>query len=120
MNNGIVMYMRKDLDQNRNMDSSYAVDELAKYIMTSDDQTYKMQLPNAGTAIIEHLGGGNFGVKVQDYRWNPDSLAIVPAQIIPDERIYRADQIIQLKGALEQHLIETAIQNIADENEAKN
>jgi len=120
MTNGIVMYIRKDLDQNRNMDSSYAVDELAKYIMTSDDQTYKMQLPNAGTAIIEHLGGGNFGVKVQDYRWNSDSLAIVPAQIIPDERIYRADQIIQLKGALEQHLIETAIQNIADENEAKN
>jgi hypothetical protein len=120
MSNGIVMYMRKDLDQNRNMDSSYAVDQLAKYIMTSDDQTYKMQLPNAGTAIIEHLGGGSFGVKVQDYRWNSDSLAIVPAQIIPDERIYRADQIIQLKAALEQHLIETAIQNIADENEAKN
>tara|TARA_R100000734_G_scaffold19152_2_gene18660 strand:- start:9980 stop:13624 length:3645 start_codon:yes stop_codon:yes gene_type:complete len=119
MTNGIVMYMRKDLDQNRNMDSSYAVDQLAKYIMTTDEQIYKMQLPNAGTAIIEHIGGGQFKARVQDYKWSDDALAVVPAQIIPDERIYRADEILELKAALEQYMINVATQNIADENAYK-
>ena len=119
MSNGIVMYMDKTLDNNRNMDDSNAVDQLAKYIMTSEEP-YRMELPNAGVSVIEHIGGGQFKVRVQDYMWNSDSLAIIPSQIIPDERIYRSDQILKLKSALELHMVNVAKQNIAAENEYKN
>mgnify|MGYP003625218801 CR=1 FL=1 len=118
MSNGIVMYMDKNLDQNRNMDASNAVDPLARYIMTSEEP-YRMELPNGGVSIIEHIGGGQFKVRSQDYMWNSDSLAIVPQQIIPDQRIYRADQVIDLKAALEQYMINIAKQNIAAENDYK-
>ena len=119
MQNGIVMYMDKNLDQNRNMDATNAVDQLAKYIMTSEEP-YRMELPNGGVSVIEHIGGGQFKVRIQDYLWNEDALAIVPAQIIPDERIYRSDQILKLKNALELHMVNIAKQNISAENEYKN
>ena len=119
MKNGIVMYMDKNLDQNRNMDATNAVDQLAKYIMTSEEP-YRMELPNGGVSVIEHIGGGQFKVRIQDYLWNEDALAIVPAQIIPDERIYRSDQILKLKSALELHMVNIAKQNISAENEYKN